>query len=370
MNRFRGRSTTTDLQDKRLGKGPAIGGSLLLAALFALTTGMFGGAATAAEILQCDAIGDGGGQGIVCTVEISNTLDNTDPAAPVTSSTVTMTSCLGGANAAEAGLCTTTGPITSTELVTHVDQCNYAVNGGGASLECEVSVINTIIGDAPVTAVPATVNQCNGSLDTGDVDLCAPEPATTDPSTATVIQCNDSVNGGGSVLNCAVDPTSTVSDAIPVTINQCNNSANGGGSTVICRVKMTTTIIKVTPPDDDTPPGDDDNPPGDDDTPPGDDDTPPGDDDTPPGEEVVPAVIPGVTPGGTSGTPETPSEAAERLAAIDRLAQTGPATDPSLFIGGAIALLLLGEQQSSSPSAGVRVLRARDTPAWIARTPQ
>ena len=204
--------------------------------------------ANAADVLNCNGIGNGGSQGIVCTVEVQNVLDNTNPAAPITSSTITTTRCVGGADAAEAGLCETSGPIVSTDLVTHVNQCNYAVDGGGATLECTVTVFNTIIGDAPVTAVPATVNQCNNSLDTGDVRNCNPDPSTTDPSTATIVQCNDSVNGGGSVLDCAVTEGSTVSDALVVTVNQCNNSANGGGSRILCRVALTTTIVAVTPP--------------------------------------------------------------------------------------------------------------------------
>ncbi|MGV8882870.1 MAG: hypothetical protein ACOH19_12030 [Rhodoglobus sp.] len=217
--------------------------AILLAVGFGLA-----GPASAADVLNCNGIGNGGGQGIVCTVEVRNVLDNTNPAAPTTSSTITTTRCVGAADAAAAGLCETSGPIVSTELITHVDQCNYAVDGGGATLECTVNVINTIIGTAPVTAVPVTINQCNGTLDTGDVRTCNPDPSTTDPSTATIVQCNDSVNGGGSVVDCAVVEGSTVSDALVVTVNQCNNSANGGGSRILCRVGMTTTILAVTPP--------------------------------------------------------------------------------------------------------------------------
>ncbi len=303
-----------------------VGGSLLLAVFFMITFGLFGGTANAADLLQCDGIGDGGGQGIVCTVDVQNTLDNTDPAAPITSSVVTTTRCVGAADAAEAGLCESSGPITSTELVTNIDQCNYAVNGGGATLECWVSVNNTIIGDAPVTAVPVTVNQCNNSLDTGDVRACTPDPSTTDPSTATIIECNDSVNGGGSVLDCTVEAGSTVSDALVVTVNQCNNSANGGGSTVICRVRMTTTIIKVTPPIEEE----------EEETPPGEEEVPPGEEEVPGGEVGGPVVV------DTTGAVLTDAATDARNAAdaADRLAQTG--TDSTLLIGGATILLLLG----------------------------
>lgn len=322
----RARSKATDTQYTGIRRGAAVGGSLLLAVLFSLTFGMFGGSATAADILQCDAQGLDG-SGTVCTVVVANNLDNTNPAAPVATAVVTTTTCFGAADAAEAGVCTQT--VTNyTELVTDINQCNYAANGGGATLECDVTVTNTIIGDAPVTPVPVTVNQCNNSLDdpAGEVNLCDPDPATTDPSTATIVQCNDSDNGGGSVLICDVTPLSTITDVIPVTINQCNNSANGGGSTVICRSRITTTIIKVTPPVEEEEEEE---------------------------EETPPIIVtpPGDTGGGgdTSGG-ETTDTSTDRLAntgltaaeRLERLAQTGPTTDPSLLIGGALTLLLFG----------------------------
>ena len=155
----RARSMTTDTQYKGIRRGAAVGGSLLLAVLFSLTFGMFGGICHRGRHLAVRRPGLDG-SGTVCTVVVANNLDNTNPAAPVASAVVTTTTCFGAADAAEAGVCTET--VTNyTELVTDINQCNYAGKGGGATLECDVTVVNTIIGDAPVTPVPVTVNQCN-----------------------------------------------------------------------------------------------------------------------------------------------------------------------------------------------------------------
>ncbi len=191
--------------------------------------------AFAQDISQCDAVGDGGGNGLECHIEVVNNLDLTDPTAPVTSSTVTVTSCLGAADAALAGVCTSVGAVGYSELVTNVDQCNYAVNGGGSTLLCTVDVLNYVTGGPP--PVEPTVNECNNSVTTGDVVECDTylPSLSTDPATATVVQCNDSDNGGGSVLHCSLAEGSTTSESLTVTVNQCNNSANGGGSSVICR---------------------------------------------------------------------------------------------------------------------------------------
>lgn len=204
-------------------------------ATFAMVAFAPGLGAFAQDISQCDAVGDGGGSGLECHIEVVNNLDLTDPTAPLTSSTVTVTSCLGAADAALAGVCTSVGAVGYSDVVTHVDQCNYAVNGGGSTLLCTVDVLNYVTG-GPAPVDP-TVNECNNSVTTGDVVECDTylPSLSTDPATATVVQCNDSDNGGGSVLHCSLAEGSTTSESLTVTVNQCNNSANGGGSSVICR---------------------------------------------------------------------------------------------------------------------------------------
>lgn len=251
MTRSENDATTRPAPLRRLA---AVTGATALAILMmlAITPGV---AALAQDITQCDAVGDGGGQGLECHVEVINVLDLTDPAAPIQSSTVTVTSCLGSADAAVEGVCTSTGPVEYAEVVTDIDQCNYAVNGGGSTLLCTVDVLNYVTGGA--TPTPATVNECNDSLTTGDVLVCDPyltgPEHDTDPATATVVQCNDSDNGGGSVLDCSVAEGSTTNASLVVRVNQCNNSANGGGSVVICRtmirnaVRVATTVV-YTPP--------------------------------------------------------------------------------------------------------------------------
>lgn len=226
--------------------------SLGVLLILAITPGV---AALAEDIAQCNAVGDGGGGGLECHVEVINNLDLTDPEAPIQSSTVTVTSCLGSADAAVEGVCTSTGPVEYEEVVTDIDQCNYAVNGGGSTLLCTVDVLNYVTGGA--TPTPATVNECNDSLTTGDVLVCDPyltgPEHDTDPSTATVVQCNDSVNGGGSVLDCSLAEGSTTNASLVVRVNQCNNSANGGGSVVICRT-MIRNAVRVATTDVFTPP--------------------------------------------------------------------------------------------------------------------
>jgi len=209
--------------------------SLAVMLMLAITPGV---AALALDIAQCNGVGNGGGQGLDCRVEVVNDLDITDPMAPIQSSTVTVSTCLGAANAALAGVCTNTGPISYAEVVTDIDQCNYSDNGGGSTVLCTVDVLNYVTGGG-ATPTPATVNECNNSLTTGDVLICDPyltgPQKATDPSTATVVQCNDSVNGGGGVLDCSLAQGSTTNAALVVRVNQCNNSANGGGSLIICR---------------------------------------------------------------------------------------------------------------------------------------
>jgi len=203
--------------------------------VLAITPGV---AALALDIAQCNGVGNGGGQGLDCRVEVVNDLDITDPMAPIESSTVTVTACLGAANAALAGVCTSTGPITYTQVVRNINQCNFSDNGGGSTVLCTVDVFNFVTGGA-ATPTAATVNECNNSLTTGDVLICDPyltdSERATDPATATVVQCNDSVNGGGGVLDCSVAEGSTTNASLVVRVNQCNNSANGGGSLIICR---------------------------------------------------------------------------------------------------------------------------------------
>ena len=235
------------MQNSTRGAGPAGGRSThrgmrrlaVLIAAGALAVFMVGFAtpsapAVAAPYGHCDSVDNTAGLGMQCTVTVVNNLDLGTGA---TSSTVTVTECHGAANTAPSS-CTGPTVISSTELVTSVSQCNSSLDGGGASLECTVTVTNNIVGAA--TAVPATINQCNDSLTTGDVRLCSPDGLST--TSADIAQCNNSANGGGSSLTCSVTAGSTTSAALSVTVSQCNYSANGGGSTVICSTSMTTTI--------------------------------------------------------------------------------------------------------------------------------
>src|SRR5450759_884190 len=105
---------------------------------------------TAPAITQCnppDFPGTTAGWEVTCTV----TVVNTTTAAGATSSTVTTTECLAAAGVYFPS-CTTAptpdGPVTtvvtSTQLVTSVNQCNGIVTGGGSDVHCSVTVINNV----------------------------------------------------------------------------------------------------------------------------------------------------------------------------------------------------------------------------------
>ncbi len=217
-------------------------GAILLASAF-LVMGGTGSPASAAVTAQCNGILNTGGQGLDCSITVENFLNLATGAG---SSTVTTLACSGAAN--EDPLPTCVGPTVTNyqELTTQASQCNGTNNGGGSTMNCALTVITTITGTA-TTSIPA-INQCNGSLDTGDVRVCTPDPATADASIDGVTQCNGSVNGGGGSMTCTVSPASTSNSAFAFLANQCNDSANGGGETIVCEVDISTVIVPAAAP--------------------------------------------------------------------------------------------------------------------------
>lgn len=199
-------------------------------------------AAAAPAVSQCNGTDNVGGQAVECHYTVVNTMNGA-----TTSSSVTLTACHGAANAPPTMVCTSS-TVTSTDLVTSVDQCNGSGNGGGGTVECTVDVINNITGT--VTPTAATVNQCNVSGTGGGTAptvLCNPFPANT--TSATVTQCNESGNGGGGTqrVRCTVGSGSTTTALLTVTVNQCNGSGNGGGATVVCHTSLTNNVTAPAP---------------------------------------------------------------------------------------------------------------------------
>ena len=216
----------------------------LLIAVSGLTFAPLGSSASAAEtIAQCNSIDNTPGLGISCDVTVTN---NLDVKTGVATSTVTLKECRGPANTA---VTCTTATTSYGSLVSSVEQCNFAANGGGASVICNVYVTNNITGGSTTGVTAATINQCNGSGAAGPAPTlnCSPFPANT--TGATITQCNGSTNGGGAAerVECTVNP-STASSDLPVTINQCNNTANGGGSVVTCTASLTNKALTSAPP--------------------------------------------------------------------------------------------------------------------------
>lgn len=240
--------------------------------------------AQAAVTSQCNGEHNGGDQGMECTILVENFLD---VATGEARSIVTTSACSGGANVVDLPNCV--GPTTTEypELTTSANQCNDSANGGGASMLCSIRVINTITGGA--TASTAPINQCVGSLDTGDVHACNPNPATSDASVDGITQCNGSVNGGGGSITCTVDSNSTSNSEFAFLANQCNGSANGGGARIVCDVNVSTVIVPaaVVEPETEEPEGSD----------------------TPPADEAPP--VDGAPPVVEAGPPTLPPTGAE-----------------------------------------------------------
>ncbi|MGZ8475034.1 MAG: hypothetical protein ACXWWQ_02245 [Candidatus Limnocylindria bacterium] len=184
-----------------------------------------------------NALGNGGA---VCETTVVNTITPSGASA-----VVTVRECIGSAGVPDAACTTTTQSLS--EAVTAVNQCDGSINGGGGTLLCSVTVTNNFIGITPApTVTAATVDQCNGSLTTGTVRACSPDPAST--TGATITQCNNSANGGGASLTCTA--SGTQSSGLAFVIDQCNGSSNGGGTRTVCSATITNNVLPVgaTPP--------------------------------------------------------------------------------------------------------------------------
>lgn len=195
-------------------------------------------AAGSPAVDQCNGIDNVGGQEIHCLVTVTN---NLDVATGTTSSTVTVEACSGATNAT---LTCTSTTVSSSQLVSSVNQCNGSASGGGGAAVCTVDIVNDITGAATPSA--ASIDQCIGSGTGGGTQPTVSCTPIGDTTSATITQCNGSGNGGGGTLRvqCTVDP-STQTSTVPVTVNQCNNSANGGGATVTCTTSLVNNIASL-----------------------------------------------------------------------------------------------------------------------------
>jgi len=155
-----------------------------------------------------------------------------------------------------------TSTTTSTDIVTSVSQCNTSARGGNGTLRCHVDITNNISMGGAATASTATVSQCNGNQPDGlgtAPHTCSPVANT--GSGATIFQCNNRTGDGGGLVNvepefshCTASGTSSAS--LPVTVNQCNeDSADGGGGRVSCSTTITNNVIDTDITGGDTPTG-------------------------------------------------------------------------------------------------------------------
>lgn len=243
------RSGTRSAALLRRGMAVTFGLVVLAAAILGTTQAPASAAPVPGAVTQCNGVDNGGGRAVECEVTINNLLD---VATDVSSSVIEVRVCTGAAGAAP--LCTTE-TVTFPTATTAINQCNGSGLGGGATITCEVNVVNTIVGGSTVS--PATINQCVGSGGGGGTEPtvnCSPLGSTTN---ATITQCNGSANGGGATerVTCTVEP-STVSTELPVTINQCNGSGEDG-TLVTCTASLTHRVLpaEVTPTPTPTPTG-------------------------------------------------------------------------------------------------------------------
>ena len=109
------------------------------------------------------------------------------------------------------------------------EQCNGVGGGGGQTVSCDVTIVNTLTASADTTGSVVTIN--------GGARILATDLVTV------VNQCNGSGNGGNVVMACSVHITNNIavdspSAAVAATINQCNlNQANDGLSNVLEHVQ-------------------------------------------------------------------------------------------------------------------------------------
>jgi len=221
-------------------------GSISLLALGGLAATPASAATGAPAVAQCNPpdYPITAGFQVTCTV----TVENYTSASGATSSTVTTTQCLGAAGVVFPSCPLSIGPVTNTvtssQLVTSVNQCNGIVTGGGSNVYCNVNITNNVPAGTPESGV--TVDQCVGSATgLGSTMACAPTSSTTN---ATVTQCNGSGTGGGTyngepTVGCTVTGAAT---ADPVTVNQCNGTATGGGSAVTCMTAVSDVFAAAT----------------------------------------------------------------------------------------------------------------------------
>lgn len=202
----------------------------------------FASTAAAADIgptTTCsNGVPDTPGLGVICEVTIVNTITPTGGSA-----VVSVRECHGAANDAEADCSASQAGVLLAEPVSVVNQCNNSLNGGGATMECSVNIINNFVGVDPDPVDDATVNQCNGSGagPGGDITTgCDPFPANT--TDATITQCNRSANGL-TLVEMTCTASGTASAAFVVTVNQCNDSVNGGGSLLICSATIANNVV-------------------------------------------------------------------------------------------------------------------------------
>lgn len=76
------------------------------------------------SLSQCNGTDNVGGQAVDCTYTVTNNITESG-----TTSTVSLRECHGAANAPQTMVCTSS-TVTSSGLVTSIDQCNGSGNGG------------------------------------------------------------------------------------------------------------------------------------------------------------------------------------------------------------------------------------------------
>ncbi len=214
-------------------------------------------AVAGATLTVCNGEQNAPGQGVRCTVSITNYVTSTGILAPAPASSWTVTRCTGAAGVLSPALLpaatctTTTTPILGAPITT-VQQCNGSGSGGGGGVWCSVTLTNHFTPAPGAAFTAALVYECVSVPLTPGL-LCDPTSlANTAGSvpTSTVGQCNGSGNGGGLVpavpggsANCSVGVGSTTTATMASHVDQCNGSANGGGAFLKCFALVSNDVV-------------------------------------------------------------------------------------------------------------------------------
>lgn len=189
----------------------------------------------------------GAGSMISCDTTITNTVTAIDPVTGIASGSavISVTECTGPANGRIDPADLTCS--TDEQILTSLVTAVEQCNGVGYG-GGNVLECSVEVSTTFVGVTPEAITAATVNQCNGsapDTTGCDPYPAGT--TSATITQCNNSSYGGGQEdFICTVDGTTSAS--LRVTVTQCNDSNYGGGSWLTCSASLTNGVIGLTAP--------------------------------------------------------------------------------------------------------------------------